>query len=199
MALTCVEKVRDKNNKIVAYRIKGDGAYISTFLPEEIKSMLKNTSVTITNLKLTSDGRIISSAETVDLNKENTLINFNTFCSKLEYLIVNKVKQIADGINTEFDIFNSKNNNRCVRNIYVRVNNEYMNNNLITFKIIDGIDKALVNIYSYDCIKYGSQIYTGDCTNDSYSVKMNIKGVTEGSSFLDSCISRAFYSYRTAK
>lgn len=195
MAITCVEKLRDKNNKIVAYRMQDENMHIGTWYPEEVKKALEIGATKFTNLKLTSDGRIISKSN-VKVTNTDTKINFDEFYSKLKKLIIEKVKYRADNIELAIDMFNS---GMYIRNINIRINNEFMNNNILMFKIMHNNDKVLVNIYSYDCIKYGNQVYVGDCTKDSYSCKLSVSGITEGSSFLDSCISRAFYSYRSAK
>lgn len=74
----CINKLRDKDNTIVAYELLGaDGRIIQAFAAD-LKRQIKNRKVEVVNLKLTSDNRLISiddpTNSTVDKIKFNDLV-----------------------------------------------------------------------------------------------------------------------------
>jgi hypothetical protein len=73
MTYKCIKKVRDKNNIITAYWIQSSDGKISIVKSENLKSMIENNQVIISNLTLTSDYRLIDSGK--EANRENTNTN----------------------------------------------------------------------------------------------------------------------------
>lgn len=59
--LICVDKLKDKYNKIYSYVLVDNNNGVVSFSPYELKTLMKNNIVTVSNLKLTSDNKIISS------------------------------------------------------------------------------------------------------------------------------------------
>ena len=56
----CIEKYRDKNNKIVGYRLVDLNNRTQDFTPEALKNAIDNKKIHVVNLTLTSDGRLIT-------------------------------------------------------------------------------------------------------------------------------------------
>ena len=63
----CVEKIRNKNNTIVSYKLQDTQGNILTVSPHQLKQAIKANQIDIINLKLTSDNRLI--ATQIKLNK----------------------------------------------------------------------------------------------------------------------------------
>ena len=61
MRLTCTNKFRNMNGKIMYYEVKDEHNSYYTVTPQDLKNKLREPGVTCTNLKLTSNGRLISS------------------------------------------------------------------------------------------------------------------------------------------
>jgi len=70
ITLTCIEKFK-KNNKIYGYRVQDQQGNTRDVTPEQLKVAILNQQVTITNLTLTSDGRLVDSSQ-LDKSKDNT-------------------------------------------------------------------------------------------------------------------------------
>ena len=56
--VTCTMKFRDRSNKIVGYRLMGDGR-VQDFEAGELKRAIASGNIRVDNLKLTSDGRLV--------------------------------------------------------------------------------------------------------------------------------------------
>lgn len=61
MRLTCTNKFRNMSGKIMYYEVKDEHNSYYTVTPQDLKNKLREPGVTCTNLKLTSNGRLISS------------------------------------------------------------------------------------------------------------------------------------------
>lgn len=59
--VTCIEKFRDKNGKIIKYRLQDTDGIFRDIEPEMVKEFIKTKTIHVSNLKLTSDNRIIDS------------------------------------------------------------------------------------------------------------------------------------------
>ena len=93
--LHCVKKLRDKNDKIIAYVIQNmaDNKVITT-PAENVKIMLRNKQIVFDNLKLTSDNRIIDCKEnTKDANKASIQSN-SDIPPQIQKLIDEIIKEI---------------------------------------------------------------------------------------------------------
>ena len=70
--IMCTQKLRNKNNTIIAYELS-DGNTKMLVTPDELRGKLIRKTITVSNLKLTSDNRIISTsnkAESVQTKKK---------------------------------------------------------------------------------------------------------------------------------
>jgi hypothetical protein len=65
----CVEKFRNKNNAIICYRLVDKNGSILDVKPENLKLFIKQGEINVSNLKLTSDYKLIS----CDQNKNESL------------------------------------------------------------------------------------------------------------------------------
>jgi len=70
IALTCIEKFK-KNNKIYGYRVQDQQGNTRDVTSEQLKNAMLNQQVTVTNLTLTSDGRLVDCSQ-LDKSKNNT-------------------------------------------------------------------------------------------------------------------------------
>lgn len=57
---TCTEKIRDKHNKIIAYKIQNVQGRILEINTDRLKYLINTNQITLTNLKLTSNNKLIS-------------------------------------------------------------------------------------------------------------------------------------------
>lgn len=81
MRLTCTNKFRNTNGKIMYYEVKDEHNSYYTVTPQDLKNKLREPGVTCTNLKLTSNGRLISSGSSNMFSKLN--INGHERCSSI--------------------------------------------------------------------------------------------------------------------
>lgn len=72
----CIEKFRDEHNKIYGYRLQDINEQTQDVTPSDLKSAILNNQISVTNLTLTSDGRLIDKKPEKQL--QNTKIMPNT-------------------------------------------------------------------------------------------------------------------------
>ena len=75
ITVTCTEKLRDKNNRIVGYELQDCNGKKMRFTSEQVKQAVFLQQITVTNLKLTSDGRLIDNTESAKSEMEE----YNSF------------------------------------------------------------------------------------------------------------------------
>lgn len=75
ITVTCTEKLRDKNNRIVGYELQDCNGKKMRFTSEQVKQAVFLQQITVTNLKLTSDGRLIGNTEPAQSEMEE----YNSF------------------------------------------------------------------------------------------------------------------------
>lgn len=56
----CISKFRDKQGRIYGYRLQDNNGVIKDIKAENLKSAIYNKQISVTNIKLTSDNRLIS-------------------------------------------------------------------------------------------------------------------------------------------
>lgn len=71
ITVTCTKKLRDKNGRIVGYELKDCNGNKMKFSSEQVKQAVFLQQITIKNLKLTSDGRLIDSTESVQSDSQS--------------------------------------------------------------------------------------------------------------------------------
>ena len=59
----CTEKFRDSSNKITGYMVADNYGHSKRFQSEDLKRLIRNGKLCITNLTLTSDGRLINTQD----------------------------------------------------------------------------------------------------------------------------------------
>ena len=109
----CIQKFRDKNNKIYGYRLIDLNGNTQDVNPESLKQAIKNKQIHIVNLTLTSDNRLIDSNEVHLQNKEilkeikkpNYIVKQETAEEKmqraLEYIF--KKLSVKIGVSSDYD------------------------------------------------------------------------------------------------
>lgn len=106
ITVTCTEKLRDKNNRIVGYELQDCNGKKMRFTSEQVKQAVFLQQITVTNLKLTSDGRLIDNTESVksdgqlksDGNNQLALINKlkNMKCYQIMQLSIDDLAHIIE-------------------------------------------------------------------------------------------------------
>ena len=68
---TCIEKVRDKNDRILGYVLKDSMGNVDTYEAKRLKKEIRSGWITVDNLMLTSDNRLVSTEkhELFDMGK----------------------------------------------------------------------------------------------------------------------------------
>lgn len=106
ITVTCTEKLRDKNNRIVGYELQDCNGKKMRFTSEQVKQAVFLQQITVTNLKLTSDGRLIDNTESAkpdgqlksDGNNQLALINKlkNMTCTQIMQLSIDDIAHIIE-------------------------------------------------------------------------------------------------------
>ena len=106
ITVTCTEKIRDKNNRIVGYELKDCNGKKMKFTSEQVKQAVFLQQITVKNLKLTSDGRLIDNTESAQSdgqlksaeNNQLALINKlkNMKCYQIMQLSIDDIAHIIE-------------------------------------------------------------------------------------------------------
>lgn len=88
ITVTCTEKLRDKNNRIVGYELQDCNGKKMRFTSEQVKQAVFLQQITVTNLKLTSDGRLIDNTEPVKSDGQSKSLENN------QLALINKLKSM---------------------------------------------------------------------------------------------------------
>ncbi len=106
ITVTCTEKLRDKNNRIVGYELQDCNGKKMRFTSEQVKQAIFLQQITVKNLKLTSDGRLIDNTESAkpdgqlksDGNNQLALINKlkNMKCYQITQLNVDDIAHLIE-------------------------------------------------------------------------------------------------------
>lgn len=65
----CIQKFRDKQNKIIGYRLQDINGQTQDVTPEILKKAIFNNQISVVNLTLTSDNRLVDSKEDDNIRK----------------------------------------------------------------------------------------------------------------------------------
>lgn len=88
ITVTCTKKLRDKNNRIVGYELEDCNGKRMRFNSKQVKQAIFLQQITITNLKLTSDGRLIDNTESVQSDGQSKSLENN------QLALINKLKNM---------------------------------------------------------------------------------------------------------
>lgn len=88
ITVTCTEKLRDKSNRIVGYELEDCNGNKMRFTSEQVKQAVFLRQIAITNLKLTSDGRLIDNTDSVKSDNQLKSTKNNQFA------LINKLKNM---------------------------------------------------------------------------------------------------------
>lgn len=88
ITVTCTEKLRDKNNRIVGYELQDCNGKKMRFTSEQVKQAVFLQQITVTNLKLTSDGRLIDNTESAKSDGQSKSLENN------QLALINKLKNM---------------------------------------------------------------------------------------------------------
>ena len=59
----CIQKIRDKNNKIITYRLVDLNGNVQDFIPDNLKLAIDAKKIHVVNLTLAKDGRLMDTSE----------------------------------------------------------------------------------------------------------------------------------------
>lgn len=90
ITVTCTEKLRDKNNRIVGYELQDCNGKKMRFTSEQVKQAVFLQQITVTNLKLTSDGRLVKYSE-----KPKTKVRTNKKVDNNKETLESKIKNMS--------------------------------------------------------------------------------------------------------
>lgn len=90
--IRCIEKFRNSNS-ICAYKIEDEEGTSIVVKPEQLKKAIKNKEVTVTNLKLTSDDRLIYTPETSEILRIKEKETYGKLIKKAK--VLGKCKEVA--------------------------------------------------------------------------------------------------------
>ena len=99
----CIEKIRDKNNHIIGYKIIGNDKKPMPVKPESLKKAIRSGQLEVTNLTLTSDNRLIDKKPVIPSKPTTQPLKSTTTPSKLGInaeTMLNKAKTSGYSINT---------------------------------------------------------------------------------------------------
>lgn len=69
MKAICIQKYRDRQGVIEGYDLKMENGQVHNYNPAMLKHLMKNGTIEVNNLRLTSDGRLIDKKEVVAPSK----------------------------------------------------------------------------------------------------------------------------------
>lgn len=108
--VTCIQKVRDSQGKIVSYLMEDEYHNQKIVEPLDLKATIINGAVQVTNLKLTSDGRLIDSNPNEGNTKDDILAIQDEYNAKkfiehiVEYLNTLGIKATLEKLDTRTGI-----------------------------------------------------------------------------------------------
>ena len=76
----CIKKLRDSSNKIYGYRLQDTDGKVLDVKSDALKNAIANKQIEITNLILTSDGKIVSKTHS---DARSTAVNERVTCNKV--------------------------------------------------------------------------------------------------------------------
>ena len=93
---TCIEKIRDKSNHIIEYKLINKNRKIITVKSNELKEAIRSEQIEVTNLTLTSDSRLIDKKSDTSSKHVNTSSKPHINTENL----LNRVKTLGYIVNT---------------------------------------------------------------------------------------------------
>lgn len=70
----CIEKFKDKNGKIIGYRLIDQNKLIRDFKADDVKNYIKTGVLEVVNLTLTSDNRLVEHKSINEDNKQDKIL-----------------------------------------------------------------------------------------------------------------------------
>ena len=110
MAVICIRKIRDTQGKIVSYLLEDEGHNQKIVEPLNLKAAIINGTVQVTNLKLTSDGRLIDCNPIEGNTKDDILAIQDEYNAKkfvehiVEYLNTLGIRTTLEKLDTRTDV-----------------------------------------------------------------------------------------------
>lgn len=110
----CLDKLREPSGKIIGYRLRDMNGQEIVLQHAEVKKRLLNKSLIITNLQLSSDGRIIDKEELMEITDIPAMINFQKNSGLAPLIGINQIgrdileiKQCYENIGGSGDVWTS--------------------------------------------------------------------------------------------
>lgn len=122
----CIQKFRDKNNRICGYRLQDQQGYTKDVNSEQLKAAIAQKQIVITNLTLTIDGRLVDSKERKVQAIDNKAI-YDSICNTLRF---KKCKVLRDDGPSNLCIITKPDIDGC----YIKISSPY-----------NSVDDAIIN------------------------------------------------------
>lgn len=147
----CIQKFRDKNNKIYGYRLQDQAGKQINVTTQQLKSAIANKQINIINLKLTSDNRLVSckisnnthnngnNSEKAILTMDMIRDNYMTFVKRPDGLC-----DTVDGILMDKHIYFKSNIDINTFNSLKTVENKQLSDDIIACINPNNKDKCLI-------------------------------------------------------
>ena len=85
----CIQKIRDKNDKIVGYLLRDANGKEQQLGADFLKAYIKNGDIVVTNLTLTSNGKLVSKKTDEENNSKQQPVKISTYCNHVCYITGN--------------------------------------------------------------------------------------------------------------
>ena len=135
--LKCIEKIRDKHNNITDYRLQDINGHTKRISAKELKLLILNKKVEITNLRLTSNNTLVDKHSSKTVSQVSTcVLTEEQFKSELNKIFNKFIQLVGRGEAWQNTDSNPENGNYLT----TQITSIYKDNNLEEYGITFGID-----------------------------------------------------------
>ena len=114
LVVTCIERFKDKNGVVIGYRLQDEQGNIKDVYPEQLKNVIKQNKISVSNLTLTSDNRLVIASECKNDTEANSTYT-NDFIKNLE--VIKRNNKLLDKESLITLIKNALNNNYAISTV----------------------------------------------------------------------------------
>lgn len=189
----CIKKIRDKNNRIVAYYIEDSKGKVLEFSSSKLKKAISNHTISVVNLTLTSDGRLVDTSDKVSDMKKST----SHLALVSNHGILNRNSTPREEVSSMLTVYLNVNN---AKEKIITINDAYFNShvNEIDFynaeiaDIMMAIDGAVYKGNGFYQSKYNNQVISMSNLSTGCKTLINIVSFTDIIFDVSECGENAF-------